>query len=102
MMSRTVRKVVIKESTGRKIIEQSRIRLLCVGLFFALCFGSISARMIDVAVIDNPKLATITVSDCNLKRFSRWRGGLLYIQYIRYTGNAEAACKGSACIKCCF
>jgi cell division protein FtsI (penicillin-binding protein 3) len=62
-MARQVRKVIVKESTGRRIIEQSRIRLLCVGLFFLLCFGSISARMIDVAVIDNPKAAMITVSD---------------------------------------
>jgi len=61
-MSRT-RKVIIKESTGRKILEQSRIRLLCVGLFFLLCFGSICARMIEVAVINNPKALTITVSD---------------------------------------
>lgn len=62
-MPRTVRKIVVKESTGKKLIEQSRIRLLCVGLFFLLCFISICVRMLDVAVIDNPKLATITVSD---------------------------------------
>jgi cell division protein FtsI (penicillin-binding protein 3) len=62
-MARQVRKVIVKESTGRRIIEQSRIRLLCVGLFFLLCFGSICARMIDIAVIQNPKAATITVND---------------------------------------
>ncbi len=62
-MSRTPRKVIVKESTGRKLIEQSRVRMLCVGLFFLLCFGSICARLIDIAVIHNPKAATITVSD---------------------------------------
>lgn len=61
-MSRA-RKVVIKESTGRQIIEQSRVRLLCVGLFFILSFTSITWRMIDVAVVHRHKIATITVSD---------------------------------------
>jgi cell division protein FtsI (penicillin-binding protein 3) len=58
-----VRKVIVKESTGRRIIEQSRIRLLCVGLFFVLCFGSISVRMFEVAVIHKNAAKTITVSD---------------------------------------
>ncbi len=62
-MSRSSRKVIVKESTGRRIIEQSRVRLLCVGLFFLLCFGSISYRMIEVAVLTNPKAVTIMVSD---------------------------------------
>ncbi|MFO0389728.1 MAG: peptidoglycan D,D-transpeptidase FtsI family protein [Alphaproteobacteria bacterium] len=64
-MSRNSRKVVVKQSTGQRIIEQSRIRLLCVGLFFMLCFTSISYRMIEVAVINNPKAVTITVSDAD-------------------------------------
>ncbi len=62
-VSRQSRKVIIKESTGRRIIEQSRVRLLCVGLFFLLCFISISVRMVDVAVIHNKQAATITVTD---------------------------------------
>ncbi len=63
-MSRSGNKNVIsKESTGRKIIEQSRIRLLCVALFFLLCFLSISYRMIEVAVVSNMKQSTIAVSD---------------------------------------
>lgn len=57
------RKVVVKESTGWRLIEQSRVRLLCVALFFLLCFGSISWRMIDVAVIHNKHAVTITVID---------------------------------------
>lgn len=62
-MSRGHRKVIVRESTGRQLIEQSRVRLLCVGLFFLLCFASICARMVEIAVIDNPKTATVTVSD---------------------------------------
>jgi len=62
-VSRQSRKVIVKESTGRRIIEQGRIRLLCVALFFLLCFVSISVRMIDVAVVHNKQAATITVSD---------------------------------------
>ena len=57
------RKVIVQESTGRRLIEQSRIRLLCVGLFFVLCFGSICVRMVDVAVYNRAQAKTITVSD---------------------------------------
>ncbi len=64
-MSRNTRKVVVRQSTGQRLIEQSRIRLLCVGLFFSLCFLSISYRMVEVAVINNSKAETITVSDAD-------------------------------------
>ncbi|MDX1974171.1 MAG: penicillin-binding protein 2 [Rickettsiales bacterium] len=62
-MSRTTRKVIVKESTSRKIIEQSRVRLLCVSLFFTLCYGSIGYRMVEVAVLQHPHKETILVSD---------------------------------------
>lgn len=62
-MSRRTRKVIVKDSTGRRIIEQSRVRLLFVGLFFILCFTSIAVRMVDVAVINNTAAITILVSD---------------------------------------
>lgn len=58
---RSSTKVIIKESTGRRIIEQSRVRMLCVGFFFVLCFASIGFRMIEVAVIKNPQALTVTV-----------------------------------------
>ena len=64
-MSTRQRKIVRKESTGRRIIEQGRIRILCVGLFFCLCFGSIAVRMIEVAVIKNPRALKITVADAD-------------------------------------
>ncbi|MBY0408324.1 MAG: hypothetical protein K2Q01_11595, partial [Rickettsiales bacterium] len=62
-MSRQPRKVIHKESTGRRILEQSRLRLWCVGLFFVLCFASISVRMVEVAVVRQMKATFITVAD---------------------------------------
>jgi cell division protein FtsI (penicillin-binding protein 3) len=62
-VSRVSRKIIIDESTGRRLIEQSRIRLLCIGLFFVLCFASIMVRMVDVAVLSRGAPQTITVSD---------------------------------------
>ena len=67
-MSRAVQrntKIIINESTGKKLIEQSRLRMLCVGFFFLLCFASISVRMIEVAVIKNPQALTVTIFDPN-------------------------------------
>ncbi len=62
-MTRQARKVIVRESTGQRLIEQSRVRLLCVALFFTLCFGSICVRMVEVAVWNKRAKATITVSD---------------------------------------
>lgn len=64
-MSGRNRKIIRKDSTKRRIMEQGRIRLLCVGLFFCLCFGSIAFKMIEVAVISNPKALKITVADAD-------------------------------------
>lgn len=49
-MSRRTRKVVVRESTGSRVLERSRLRLLCVALFFALCFGSIGGRLIGMMI----------------------------------------------------
>ncbi|NBO18116.1 MAG: penicillin-binding protein 2 [Proteobacteria bacterium] len=62
-MSRQAKKVIINESTGRRIIEQSRLRLVFVGAFFTLCYVSIGVRMLDVAVINNPHAPVIEVAD---------------------------------------
>jgi cell division protein FtsI (penicillin-binding protein 3) len=56
-------KIIINESTGKKLIEQSRLRMLCVGFFFILCFSSISVRMMEIAVIKNPQALTVTIFD---------------------------------------
>ncbi len=62
-VTRSSTKVIIKESTGKRIVEQSRMRMLCVGFFFVLCFISISFRMVEVAVIKNPHALKVTVFD---------------------------------------
>ncbi|MEQ1706381.1 MAG: penicillin-binding protein 2 [Rickettsiales bacterium] len=62
-MQKSTTKIIINESTGKRIIEQSRLRMLCVGFFFVLCFASISVRMIEVAVIKNPQALTVTIFD---------------------------------------
>lgn len=61
-MSRS-RKVIVKESTSQRIIEQSRVRLISVGLFFLLCFASISYRMVEVAVLKRDAGHKIMVVD---------------------------------------
>lgn len=62
-MSSRQRKIIRKDSTGRRIIEQGRGRLLLVGLFFVLCFSSLAFRMVEVAVLSNPKALKFLVSD---------------------------------------
>jgi cell division protein FtsI (penicillin-binding protein 3) len=57
------RKVIVEESTGARLITQSRIRLLSIALFFLLCYGSIAVRMVDVAVLSRPAAGVIAVSD---------------------------------------
>lgn len=63
IVQKSTTKIIINESTGKRIIEQSRLRMLCVGFFFVLCFASISVRMIEVAVIKNPQALTVTIFD---------------------------------------
>ena len=43
-------RVVVKESTNARAIELSRVRLMCVALFFALCFVSINVRLIELMI----------------------------------------------------
>lgn len=38
------------ESTGWRLMEQGRIRLLCIALFFALSFGAISVKLVEVSL----------------------------------------------------
>ena len=63
MRGDNMKNVIFKDSTGRRIIEQSRLRLWCVGLFFVLCFISISVRLVEISVLHPSKNATITVAD---------------------------------------
>jgi cell division protein FtsI (penicillin-binding protein 3) len=43
-------RIVLSESTGKRAVEQGRMRLLVVVGFFVLCFGSISARLVEVTL----------------------------------------------------
>lgn len=59
-MGRTRSKVVIRESSRGRLVEQGKLRLMCVSLFFVLCFGSISARLVEMMIhtpISMPKLS---------------------------------------------
>ncbi len=49
-MAQAKRTVYIGESSGSRALGQSRVRLLCVSLFFTLCFGSIGARLVDMMI----------------------------------------------------
>ncbi len=60
MRSRRPTALYVRESTGARVIEQGRIRLLCVGLFFVLCFGTIAARL-GIMMI-SPRAAAIDFS----------------------------------------
>ena len=42
--------VIYRESTGRKLIEQSRIRVFCVMAFFLCCFMAIGCELIKIAI----------------------------------------------------
>lgn len=44
------RRVVVQESTGSRVLEQSRVRLLCVGAVFFLCFLSINLRLVEMMI----------------------------------------------------
>ena len=43
--------IIQRESSGRKLIEQSRIRLFCITAFFLLSFLAISSRLVEVTVL---------------------------------------------------
>lgn len=59
----SARRVEVKQSTGRRVYEQSRVRLLCVGLFFVLCYGSVAAKLVEMMVRSPAGGAQIAVSD---------------------------------------
>jgi cell division protein FtsI (penicillin-binding protein 3) len=42
------RTVYVRETTSSKMFEQGRVRLLCVALFFVLCFGAVSWRLVEL------------------------------------------------------
>lgn len=51
LSSRPASRILQAESSTRKALEQSRIRLLCVAAFFAFSFIALAARLIEVSVV---------------------------------------------------
>lgn len=48
---RKTNRVVLTESTGKRVLEQSRLRLCCIGFVFLFSFMAIGVRMFEVAVL---------------------------------------------------
>lgn len=48
---RKASRIFVVESTGKKVLEQSRLRLCCIGLVFLFSFLAIGGRMFEVAVL---------------------------------------------------
>ena len=61
-MARNSRRVRGKSSRG-SVIEQGRLRLVCVALFFFLCFGSISAQLVGMMWSHSLAMPSLSVAD---------------------------------------
>lgn len=48
---RPTSRMVQGESTALREMEQSRVRLMCVAVFFSLCFAALGLRLIEVGVV---------------------------------------------------
>lgn len=49
--SRPASRVVKGESTHMRLMGESRIRLICIAVFFSLCFVMLSARLVEVSLL---------------------------------------------------
>ncbi len=66
-MAHSGRKIHIRESSRGRVVEQGKLRLMCVALFFVLCFGSICVRLTEM-MIDAPiAMPSLSLNDM-LKR----------------------------------
>lgn len=54
--SRPASRIVQGESSAHQAQEQGRLRLLCVAVFFGLCFTMLAVRMIEVSMIGGGEL----------------------------------------------
>lgn len=48
---RKTSRIVLVESTGKRVLDQSRLRLFCVALVFTLSFVAISIRLVEVGML---------------------------------------------------
>lgn len=50
-------------STGERVLEQSRVRMACVGLFFLLSFLSLQARLVELTVHSFSKASQLAAAE---------------------------------------
>lgn len=55
-------KTISRESSGKQLIEASRVRLACVIAFFLLCFIAISVRLVEVSLSGKGEQSATTPS----------------------------------------
>lgn len=51
MKSRPASRIVQGESTQHRIASESRVRLICIAVFFSLCFVALSLRLLEVTLM---------------------------------------------------
>jgi len=51
--------IIHRESSGKRIKDQGRARLLIILLVFALSFGALGVRLVEVMVVSNPMTARL-------------------------------------------
>lgn len=56
VMRRPANRIVRTESSGRKSVDQSRLRLMCVMVFFALSFSALALRLVEVSLVGSGAL----------------------------------------------
>lgn len=62
-MARKSRRVYVGKSSRGVAIEQGRLRLLCVALFFVLCFGSIIFQLMTMVALQPLSMPKLAVTD---------------------------------------
>ncbi len=66
---------ITRESSGKQLIELSRIRLVCVIAFFFLCYSAIAVRLIEVSTLgrdDTHSQATQAIEAGNQDALTDW------------------------------
>ena len=56
VLRRPANRIVQAPSSGRKSVDQSRLRLMCVAVFFALSFGALGLRLVEVSLVGSGAL----------------------------------------------
>ena len=62
-MPRKSRRVVVGKNSRGSAVEQGRLRLICVALFFVLCFGSITVQLVSMMIAHDFTMPSFSVAD---------------------------------------